>query len=345
MAIPTHQLGIVKVRSFTADVCDWGGRTGNRILWRIRNTPDNAVLAGITGAIQQLRVAHVLPALTAIQEIGGLGQFSYSSKHLRMLAPNLCGVYDSIVNQFLLVRFPGQTPAKLFLDYCVFCQEKARELTSARVMLGDFIEPCSSSTKRVELDSGGMRSNWTAADVDMACFAWLQRWCSECRCGAELEAIPHLCPEVHFASPAPTELRAPSAVSGPAGREKIKWPPESAPTADCENTPAKTLIYLQETGDNSYTKIVDACGDHGNLGLITRSGEIWLIADKRPKRRYLIAEITAAGGPNLPSDPQFKTRGGSTPVGGRGFQGGVAFGSVAECRQFLERWFIVRDCQ
>ena len=218
MAMPA--LNIAVVRNFTTDVCGWGGRTGNRILWRIQDTPDAVVLAGFTGAIQQLAAVDILRALTAIQRISGLGAFSYSSKHLRMLAPNLCGVYDSIVEQFLLVRRPSVSSADLFLDYCLFCQEKARELTAARVMLGDFIAPCSGPAERVELDPGNTQSNWTAADVDMACFAWLQQWCSECRCAAEHEAIPHVCPEVH--------------------------------------TPPKTEIYLQKTVKNTYTKIVNA---------------------------------------------------------------------------------------
>ena len=304
MAMPAVNIAVV--RNFTTDVCAWGGRTGNRILWRIRGTPDADVLAGITRAIALLGLPRILQALTAIQTISGLGRFSYSSKHLRMLAPNFCGVYDSIVERFLLVRRPGATSANLFLDYCLFCQDKARELTAARVMLGDFIAPCSGPAERVELDPGNKQSNWTAADVDMACFACLQQWCSECRCAAEHEAIPHVCPEVH--------------------------------------TPPKTEIYLQKTVKNTYTKIVNACGDAGNLGLITKSGELWLIADKRPEKRYLIADIIAAGGPDLPNRPRFKTKGGSTPAGGSGFQGGVSLGSQDNCRQFLSLWFIVRDC-
>ena len=341
MAMPAVNIAVV--RNFTTDVCAWGGRTGNRILWRIRGTPDADVLAGITRAIALLGLPRILQALTAIQTISGLGRFSYSSKHLRMLAPNLCGVYDSIVEQFLLVRRPGATSANLFLDYCLFCQEKACELTAARVMLGDFIAPCSDPIARVELDPGNTQSNWTAADVDMACFAWLQKWCSECRCSAEPEAIPHVCPVVHI--PAPEKLRAPSATSGHAETESIKGRNAISPIGDSEKSPAKTMIYLQPTPKRTFTKIVNACGDHHNLGLITRAGGLWLKADERPKKRYLIAEIIAAGGPNLPIHREFRTMPhGAAPVGGTGYQGGVALGSPANCRQFLERWFVVGDC-
>ena len=341
MAMPAVNIAVV--RNFTTDVCAWGGRTGNRILWRIRGTPDADVLAGITRAIALLGLPRILQALTAIQTISGLGRFSYSSKHLRMLAPNFCGVYDSIVERFLLVRRPGATSANLFLDYCLFCQDKARELTAARVMLGDFIAPCSGPAERVELDPGNKQSNWTAADVDMACFAWLQKWCSECRCSAEPEAILHVCPEVHI--PAPEKLITPSAAPVQHETEQVKGPAERAPSEGSKNAPAKTVIYLQQTPKGAYTRIINACGDHHNLGLITNNGGLWLIADRRPERRYLIAEIIAAGGPNLPIHPQFRTMpNGTTPVGGTGYQGGVALGSQANCRQFLSSWFIVRDC-
>jgi len=135
--------------------------------------------------------------------------------------------------------------------------------------------------------------------------------------------------------------------TGPAQKEtrSATEPAGSAPTEVSNNPPAKAVIYLQETGGKSYTKIINACGDRANLGLITKSGELWLIADKRPQSRYLIAEIIAAGGPSLPNDPRFRPRGGSTPVGGSGFQGGVALGSIDQCRKFLEQWFLVRDCQ
>ena len=107
----------------------------------------------------------------------------------------------------------------------------------------------------------------------------------------------------------------------------------------------KREIYLQDTPKGSFTKIVNACGDRRNIGLITKTGELWLIADRRPKQRYLISEIKAAGGPDLPNKPRFiKSKGGATSVGGSGFQGGVSLGSHDNCRQFLSLWFIVRDC-
>lgn len=140
------------------------------------------------------------------------------------------------------------------------------------------------------------------------------------------------------------EPESPSATSGQTVTEKTKGPTESAPIKGSKNAPAKTEIYLQKTAKNIYTKIVNACGDAGNLGLITKSGELWLIADKRPEKRYLISEIIAAGGPDLPNRPRFKTKGGSTPAGGSGFQGGVSLGSPDNCRQFLKLWFIVHDC-
>lgn len=108
----------------------------------------------------------------------------------------------------------------------------------------------------------------------------------------------------------------------------------------------KREIYLQDTPKGSFTKIVNACGDRRNIGLITKTGELWLIADRRPKQRYLFSEIKAAGGPDLPNEPRFiKSKGGATSVGGSGFQGGVSLGSPANCRKFLSRWFIVHDCQ
>lgn len=113
-----------------------------------------------------------------------------------------------------------------------------------------------------------------------------------------------------------------------------------------KGTSGRREIYLQNTPKGSFTKIVSACGNRPNLGLITKAGELWLKADERPAKRYLIAEIIAAGGPDLPNKPRFiKSKGGATSVGGSGFQGGVSLGSPDNCRQFLSLWFIVRDCQ
>jgi hypothetical protein len=134
------------------------------------------VLDGFNTAIVEIAACNVLGAKNALKPIGGLGQYSYSSKHIRMLAPHLSGVLDKIVKRHLTSCLPGASSSNLYVDYCTFCVEKAKELTTANVKKGDFIT-CAPGRSEPELGIGGTDCHWLAADVDMACFAWLNKWC------------------------------------------------------------------------------------------------------------------------------------------------------------------------
>lgn len=85
---------------------------------------------------------------------------------------------DALVEKYILAasstNLRGQN---LWIYYSDYCHKKAEELTKSGVVLGDFInEGCDG--KVVVLDSENKnRTSWTAGDVDMACFAWIQGWC------------------------------------------------------------------------------------------------------------------------------------------------------------------------
>lgn len=320
-------LNIAVVRNFTTGVCGWGGRTGNRILWRIQATPDAVVLNGIAGAIQQFGAGNIPVALTAIQTIGGLGAFSYASKHLRMLAPNLCGVFDSVVEKFLRRGYAGLSRRQMFLDYCQFCQDKARELTNARVMLGDYITTCSDPYGRVQLDRARKQSNWTAADVDMACFAWLQKWCSGCRRSAEPEAIPHVCPEVPISAPAPEKSKAPSAADSLGGKQVIYL---------CQNHDRDTALTIKEDCDSNWN-IAWICRDHGSLDFKQKGA--------RGTRLYLAGGILAQG-TDITTDARWQQsrNGGTCHHAGSGYMGHLRLGTATAAVKYLKRFFRVVAC-
>jgi hypothetical protein len=109
--------------------------------------------------------------------IKGLGQFSYSSKHLRMLDPVHCAVLDSLMEEYIELRITNNmSQFELWVCYSLFCQKKAEELTLANALLGDYLEDCDGQVLRTDALRKDA-TNWTAGDVDMACFSWLQNWC------------------------------------------------------------------------------------------------------------------------------------------------------------------------
>ena len=169
-------LSVKGVRAFSNEVFIWGGKTGNRVKWRTQLTNDQILLRGFDGARTHLTNGDLLHALEALKPIGGLGALSYSSKHLRMLAPQLCGVFDSVVEEFLRPNHRTLSRDQLLLEYCDFCRDKAHELTKARVRLGDFVKVCDGRQTVSEKTANFRECKWTAADVDMACFAWLKNW-------------------------------------------------------------------------------------------------------------------------------------------------------------------------
>ena len=167
---------------FSKQVCRWGGKTGPRVYGLIEKNFAPTILSGFNSAIARLRLGHPNLLLDAKRDLGlitGLGSFSYSSKHLRMLAPELSPVLDRLVDGFLVThsaRYAKSSIDDRFLGYADFCQLKARELTSRKVKLGDFLMPANLGSLITTANEDECR--WTAADIDMACFAWIKGWCS-----------------------------------------------------------------------------------------------------------------------------------------------------------------------
>ncbi len=312
---------IADVRQFTAKVCGWGGRTGNRVPWRIAQTPDATVLDGFNKVGKYLQAGEVLLALAALQSISGLGSFSYSSKHLRMMAPNLCGVYDSIVEQFLnSINYSGSR-CDVFLAYCRFCQEVAGELTHAGVKLGDYLVGAPETNGQPELSQPPGQSQWTAADVDMACFAWLQKW--------EISK-----------SDVSTET-ANQRLPKNAVRAVKKTPPQAE---QMEGGPL--YLYQQLERDEAFT-IRESTDSRWNLAWISRShGGIDFKAQARKGHaRNLIQDLLKIG-IDVTTDPRWRPAlGGETRnQGGSGYLGCLQLECPAEAVRYLKQFFKIVAC-
>ena len=244
-----------------------------------------------------------------------------------MLAPNLCGVSDSVVEGFLTRGYAGLSSHQLFLDYCRFCQEKARELTNARVLLGDYITSCSGPDGQAQLDWTQEQSNWTAADVDMACFAWLKKWCAGCPRPGEPEAILNARHEARIPAPAQGRSEAPSAAVRNGGKQVIYL---------CQNHDRDTALTIKEDCDSNWN-IAWICRDHGSLDFkkVGARGTI----------RYLAGDILAQG-TDITTDTRWKqSRDGKTcHHSGSGYKGHLCLGTAAAAVKYLKQFFSVLAC-
>ncbi len=164
---------------FIEMVCSWGGRTGARVHGLTMQTPGNTKAQVFTNVIMELNQGNWASACSVLMAGGikGLGSISYASKMLRMLDPAHCAVLDSKLSEYL-VRVTGTSLRRyaLWQCYSLYCINKSKELTAAGVLLGDYIDDCNDSQVIVETDPN-KRTLWTAGDVDMAVFAWLNGWC------------------------------------------------------------------------------------------------------------------------------------------------------------------------
>ena len=124
-------------------------------------------------------------------------------------------------------------------------------------------------------------------------------------------------------------------------------PKEAKPAPACTSqsiASSNREIWLEE-GPRTYIKIVDRCkGD--NLGMIcTAHGHIWL-KNNRASSRYLIGEISTAGG-DFTTEPGYAAAPKGVPncgVGGANYQGGVRFGSPTFAISYLKNFFTVCGC-
>ena len=323
----TPALIIPVVRIFTEAVCVWGGRTGYRVLARIRREQDHIVLRSFQGARSALLRGNIIQAMSSIQNIKGLGQFSYSSKHLRMLAPDQCAVFDKLVENFVQPHMPYANRWTMFLKYCAFCRNKAFELTNASVKLGDYATPCNGSEAEVEIDTIGSQSTWTAADVDMAIFAWIQRWCATSRRDSFSD-----------------KRKIPKAQTGD---ESENASVASSVGKQVKGAQSRVLYLWQNHEMDEAVTIKESCGSNWNNAWICRKHGSLDFKKQGAKGTtiYMIDQILQQG-----TDVTIDTRweeshnGATCHNGGVGYKGRLRMGSVAHAVRYLKKFFVIQAC-
>ena len=87
-------------RAFVEAVCKWGNYEGvaGKVL---RGNPLPKVAEALGIADRYLASDRPVQALEAIMTLFGLGQVSFASKHIRMLAPDKAVVLDSVIRKHL----------------------------------------------------------------------------------------------------------------------------------------------------------------------------------------------------------------------------------------------------
>lgn len=94
------------VQEFVTAVCTWGGYAGisGRIL---RRNNLESIANALRGAVNQLNPdkPNVAGALAYINALDSMGTPSFASKHLRFLRPDICPVFDSLLQEALPYSF------------------------------------------------------------------------------------------------------------------------------------------------------------------------------------------------------------------------------------------------
>ncbi len=315
--------------AFSRDVCRWGGRTGARVFWRINTSPAINIVSSFSNAIKHLGgiSPNLLHAKTSLAPISGLGSFSYSTKHLRMLAPELSPVLDGVIDHYLVTHSDiyARTPiGGRYLGYADFCRFKAMQLTTNNVTLGDFLTPdhLGELTKTVK----PVECKWTAADVDMACFAWLQGWCN---CGGATTS----------------NSREPRTESKAA---KVDSSTDRKQASEAQNNSSKPIIFLaQDHKLDTAVTIKEACDSRWNNAWICRAHGSLDFKNEgvRGTTRYLIGEIRAQG-VDVTHDPDWEAShdGKTCHQDGSNYQGRIYKRTVENAVRYLKQFFDVRAC-
>ena len=136
----------------------WGGSNGPRILPGVKSNDPEHIRSSLERAAKRLSTGHglleVSEALKEINQIKYLGQVSFASKVLRMMASEWVGVLDSIVGAAAGYRLD----VPRFALYSIHLQEIARELEARAI------------------PNPRGREGWWAGDCDQALFAFLRGW-------------------------------------------------------------------------------------------------------------------------------------------------------------------------
>ena len=117
-------------KAFVRAVCDWGGYSGisGRVLSRNSST---LICSSLKRAVERLdaKPADFATALHEVNAIKGLGTPSFASKHLRFMRPQLCPVFDSLLQEALPYSFDARGYAAFAQD----CKSLADALAQANV--------------------------------------------------------------------------------------------------------------------------------------------------------------------------------------------------------------------
>jgi len=142
----------VKVVEFVKEVCNWGGYAGisGRVLKR---NPITMIAAALRKAAHYLsqHPDNFAAALAEVNALSSLGTPSFASKHLRFLRPDICPVFDSLLQESLPYSFDASGYAAFARD----CIQIASSLTAEKVV-----------NPRERLDG-----RWFASDVEAAIYA------------------------------------------------------------------------------------------------------------------------------------------------------------------------------
>lgn len=144
-----------KVALFVKAVCAWGGYAGvaGRVL---NNNTAQEVATALRDSWNILNAPPVDPgkALMRLNSLHGLGTPSFASKHLRFLKPEVCPVFDSVLQEALPYPFSSAGYTAFSQD----CQDLATDLNASGI--------------------GGLthRTNgrWYAADVEAALYVFVR---------------------------------------------------------------------------------------------------------------------------------------------------------------------------
>jgi hypothetical protein len=151
-----------QVLGFVERVCLWGGKTGSRVFGRIEK--NSAALRGaLSKAARMLDngQAGCRGAMEAIKQLKGLGKtpecLSYASKILRFIRPELCPVFDSVLQG----RLPYGSDVTGYSEFSADC-----------LALAEALEENGIENPRQDR----RRGRWFAADVEAALYAYAIGW-------------------------------------------------------------------------------------------------------------------------------------------------------------------------
>jgi hypothetical protein len=144
---------------FIRHVCTWGGyrALAGRIIATKNNHP-STIRDAFTKSVAQLCDKEPRPetALQLISRVKGLGRPSFASKHLRFLSPKFCPTFDSkIAKNF---NYPHNFQG--YSEFASDCSTVGAQLKASGI----------------ENPMGRDEARWFTSDVEMALFAFLNRW-------------------------------------------------------------------------------------------------------------------------------------------------------------------------